>query len=234
MNKIKAILFDLDDTLLDDTKATLKYRRQFYDNHQGEIPFSFDAFYRIWEQQVIADLANLAKGASSILDSRRNRMRIVFGKTDMAKTEADGYIEEYLSLYKDSWEIYDDAIPSLTKLQDKYRLGIVTNGDKQQQFQKINKFNLQKYFEVIVSCEDAQATKPERRIFDYSSSRLGLGNFECLFIGDGYEKDAVGSRDAGMKSVWLKRDGKLSDKPLDRISIINSLFDIAKLLEMLK
>jgi putative hydrolase of the HAD superfamily len=230
MTDIKAVLFDLDDTLLDDAKATLAYRRQFYDNHRARIPFPFETFYRIWEEQVVSDLAGLARGESSLSGSRRNRMRIVFGNPDMTDVEADDYVGEYLHLYESSWELFADALTLLAQLQDAYLLGVVTNGDRHQQHQKILRFKLHRYLDAIVSCEDAGAPKPEIAIFNFAASRLELRNSECLFVGDGYERDVLGSRDAGMTPVWLKRSGAVPDKSAEGVLTIRSLAEVPGLL----
>jgi putative hydrolase of the HAD superfamily len=223
---IKALFFDLDDTLLDDTTATKSYRRQFYTNHSGDIPYTFEEFFRIWEDLVVSSLSKLARGVSSLVDLRRERMRIVFNTPTMPNAEADSYIAEYRDLYEKSWIVFDDTLPALDRLHRSFLLGIVTNGDREQQLKKVHKFNLQNYFKAIVSCEDAKATKPDRAIFDFASAQLGVLNSECVFIGDGYERDVCGSFGAGMKPVWLVRDGSAPSDRLPDIPIIRSLANI--------
>lgn len=230
MKNIKAILFDLDDTLMDDISATYTYRKAFHDNHRAEIPYSFDEFNHLWDKQVIQDLINLGKGTANLNESRLKRMRIVFDNPHLPVDYAVKLVAEYLDSYMKAWKLFDDAIPALEALSQRYILGMVTNGDNLQQRQKVDRFNLGPYFKTIVTCEEAGASKPEKQIFDFTLSKLDLRSHECLFVGDSYDRDVVGALNVGLHPVWLLRNGDTAGKALANIQIIQNLTELTSLL----
>ncbi len=63
-------------------------------------------------------------------------------------------------------------------------------------------------FPVRVYSSDVRYMKPHRRIFETALHRLGVRPDRAVYVGDRIDKDVKGSARAGMRSMWLARNGK--------------------------
>ncbi len=223
---IKAVFFDLDDTLLDDSKATVNYRMEFFNRHAKKIPYNFEAFNQIWENKVVTGLKELAKGNVTLKEIHYNKIISAFNDPSMGTGMLEFYINEYAQLYKNYWEIFNGSIEVLEYLNKKYILGVISNGDKKQQNEKISHFGLEKYFQTVISCEDAKFSKPEKGIFDFAANMLGLNNFNCVYIGDRFLQDVAGSKNAGMIPIWINRNNEPVPNGYESEIMIKELMEV--------
>ena len=112
--------------------------------------------------------------------------------------------DSYLTLYEESWSLYPDVRPCLDALAA-YPLGLITNGDSDQQRQKLEQTGIAGYFHSVVVSGDVGVAKPGRQIFERSAEELGLQPDKLLFIGDNPENDVRGALQAGWHAIWLNR-----------------------------
>ena len=82
-----------------------------------------------------------------------------------------------------------EIIGMLQTLRLQYLLGIITNGPSNAQWEKIDKLNLNKYFDCILVSSDLPWAKPNQNIFYAACSYLGVPPHECLMVGDKLETD---------------------------------------------
>lgn len=88
--------------------------------------------------------------------------------------------------------------------------GILTNGDGRQQRAKIDRHGLDELVDSVVVSNDIGARKPERAIFETARERLPAANY--VYVGDTYDEDIVGAREAGFQTVYvLGEDGDGSE-----------------------
>lgn len=115
-----------------------------------------------------------------------------------------------VSYYKDLWYrrfndfqvIMPEAYAVLAKLKEKYKIGIVSNGDGVTQRLKIEQLKLPRYFEVIELSGDLGVAKPDVRIYQAAATALHLPCQEIAFIGDTFDTDILGAWRAGMMPLW--------------------------------
>ncbi|MNC37312.1 Pyrimidine 5'-nucleotidase YjjG [compost metagenome] len=111
-----------------------------------------------------------------------------------------------------------------------YTLGLVTNGKKDIQYGKIDLLQLRSYFKAIVISGEAGISKPDPEIYRLALMRLGAAAEETLFIGDHPVNDIWGAVQAGMETIWLKRnhpwDEKLDAHPWKTIHELDELKSI--------
>lgn len=233
MIPIKVIMFDLDGTLLDDTRSTLQYRKQFYEHHSDKIPYTFQEYFNLWESRITSDLDAVSKKKISLHDVRRNRIRMLFNNPGLTDGEAELFVNEYISLYRSAWTVFDDAKPMLEVLSRHYPLAVVTNGDNDLQREKIAGCGLSAFFVKVITSEDAGVSKPDPQIFAFAAECMGVLPQECLFIGDSYAKDAVGALHAGMNPVWICRTGGIAECEVSSgMRYIHSLTEVQGLLSV--
>ena len=107
--------------------------------------------------------------------------------------------------------LYEDALPALKALSARYPLVSLSNGNAQ-----LDLVGLDGYFKAAVSAKEFGASKPAAGIFVAAANAVGVQPHEVLHIGDDAALDVVGALDANMQAVWLNREGKLwpyEDKP---------------------
>ncbi|MFH1651901.1 MAG: HAD family hydrolase [Chloroflexota bacterium] len=121
--------------------------------------------------------------------------------------------------------VFDDVAPALDDLKAKgFVLGLISNIDHDIT-PMLQELGLEAWLEIVVTSQDAGATKPDPQIFRVAAQRAGVKPGEAVFVGDQYQIDVIGARNAGMKGILLDRGdffGEITDAPR-----IHSLTQIA-------
>ena len=98
-------------------------------------------------------------------------------------------------------EFYDDVMPCLERLRRRYRLGAISNGNA-----SIEHVGLGHLIEHSVGASDVQLAKPDPGIFHHLAERFGAEPAQIAYVGDHPEYDVHGSREAGMRAIWINRE----------------------------
>lgn len=104
------------------------------------------------------------------------------------------------------------AEEALSRLRERFRLAIVTNGILDVQREKLDRTGMWDQFDVVVISGELGAGKPDPRIYVETLRQLGLLADECIMVGDNFRRDVVGAQDAGIRGVWIS-DGRPSPNP---------------------
>lgn len=184
----KAILFDLDGTLIDTAPDFIRIIRQMCAQHQYPCP-SDEAI----REQVSA-------GARAIV-------KLMFGESSYVDDDPVllAYRQEFLDLYEkdiciDSC-LFDGLDEFLTKLEGQnIAWGIVTNKPRYLAMNLLSQLNLDKRCAVLVCPEDVQNTKPDPEGLLLASQNLHVHPNNCLYIGD-HPRDIEAGKRAGMATV---------------------------------
>ena len=98
---------------------------------------------------------------------------------------------------------FRDVFPTLQALHPRYTLGVLSNGNTYPP-----DLGLDGLFEfTVVSQDHGGIEKPDPRIFEIALEKAGCSPEELIHVGDSLENDIVGAKKAGVKSVWLNRNG---------------------------
>lgn len=101
---------------------------------------------------------------------------------------------------------YPDAEPALRQVKGRYKLAIVSNGPTDLQLWKLEDSGLEVYFDVVVIAGQVGIAKPDTRIFEAVLEKLGLKAKQAVMVGNKLATDIGGAQQAGIKAVWLNRD----------------------------
>ncbi|MEH7109222.1 HAD family hydrolase [Bacillus sp. JJ1764] len=235
---IKAIFFDLDDTLLWDQKsvkeafvATCKVAEERYgiDPEQLEeaVREAARELYSSYETYSFTQMIgiNPFEGLwGNFLDEQddfRKMKEIVPGYRKDAWTNGlnalgvddpeFGYelAERFPQERRKKPFVYEESFKVLDALKGKYRLLLLTNGSPDLQNTKLTITpELVPYFDQIVISGDFGRGKPDPTIFEHALSQMGLQKDEVLMVGDNLMTDILGANRAGIKSVWINRHQK--------------------------
>ncbi len=204
---MKAILFDVDDTLYDQAQPTAEAYHLISQKpiDMGELllintKYSCVLFEKARRQE--APMKQL------YIERAKNNMS-EFGIT-ISDEEAELYQERYVQAQK---EIHvSETIKKLLDfcVEKEIFLGIITNGLSDHQREKIDTLKLDRWIkkEHMLVSSDVGVEKPDRRIFDWAKEHMGLEKVapeDILYIGDSFEKDVAGAKGAGWKAVWYNR-----------------------------
>jgi len=131
---------------------------------------------------------------------------------------------------KSTWSCFEFTHDTLSKLKEEgYTLGLLSNWDHTAR--KVLKENeLEQYFDHIVISSEIDIEKPDIRIFEHAIKICGKGAERCLYIGDNFYDDVIGSSRVGMNSVLINRFGTFGIEEIEHfiISGINELPDLLK------
>jgi putative hydrolase of the HAD superfamily len=233
---IRAILFDLDNTLLLEDEATeralrqtsaLAGRRAHADPatiaaaakeaarvlFEASPAFAYaDAMGIWWGEALWGDFIGEAGGLAPLRAFVPGFRRAVWNRALSAVSVDDAQLVDELasafgSLRRRITLIDPDASAVLDDLGRDHRLALVTNGAPDVQREKLGGTTLAAHFEAIVISAELGVGKPDPRIFGAALDALGVASAEAAMIGDSLERDVAGARHAGVRSVWLDRAG---------------------------
>ncbi|WP_163581885.1 HAD family hydrolase [Gracilibacillus saliphilus] len=220
------IFFDIDATLLDHDKAERLAAIDFYKKNSDELASSEKDFVDLWFALSKKYFEKFLSGEVTFQEQRRMRIKDLFGH-HLNDQQADNIFNYYVVLYKRNWSAFEDVIPCLKSLKQKgIRLGIISNGDYQQQIEKLENLAIKHYFEHIITSSEIGVAKPNSIIFKKACLLANAQVHKSYYVGDRFETDAIGSKQAGMIGVWLNR---ISHKTTSSVKVIHSLVELTKI-----
>ena len=191
---IRAVLFDLDDTLIDRRLALDAYTPRFMTAFSDRLDTDDPA-------QVMAELGRADRNGYNP-ERAEDIVHLAIWRSAPTAAEVALHWSEHFPACAVRRQ---GARETIAKLRDaKFRLGVVSNGGAAEQRTKLAVTSLQSAFDVIVISDEVGVKKPDPRIFALASASLGVGPEECLFVGDNPIKDVRAARDFGMSAAWFR------------------------------
>ena len=125
--------------------------------------------------------------------------------------ESDTFVisayDAYMAARFDKLQFFPESIVVLTELKELgYKLVLITNGNTRPE-----RVGLANYFDGSVVAFDCGHRKPSPLIYRHAVNLMAIDATEWLHIGDDYLEDVEAAREAGMRSVWLQRNGTTGD-----------------------
>ncbi|MDG6914112.1 MAG: HAD-IA family hydrolase [Nitrososphaerota archaeon] len=122
-------------------------------------------------------------------------------------------------------ELYPDAEPTLRRLSDTgFKLALVSNAPPDVA-ETVSDLGLGRYFSVVVISGIAGVSKPNPDIFRIALRATGTQPGEAIHVGDLYEADVEGARNAGVTGILIDRDGNYGEVDCPRITGLEGVFD---------
>jgi len=191
---LKAILFDLDNTLIDFMyfkKETAKAAAKAM--VQKGLPATESKIYkRIFE---IYDEYGIEYQKTFYQVIKPYNLEV--GRAERIQQAA---IVAYLKRKFEVLRTYPSVKPILKKLKKKYTLAIVTDAPRNKAWQRLVICGMDDIFEVVVTTDDAGQKKPHRAPFEMALKKLKIKPSEALFVGDNVDRDMLGAKALGMKT----------------------------------
>lgn len=222
-----AVLFSLDDTLVDDHNAVSHGLRALMERLGHP---NFSAARVLWDVQGLLSTGAYLAGRIPQAEKRRQLVRALAtqaGHPHISDQHCDELYQRYLDAHRSAWRAFDDVAPALAQLaQHNVRLGVITNGEQARQHDKLAALNLARHFGVVVCADTAGTSKPDPRIFLMACQQLGVAPHQTWYVGDQVYPDALGAVNAGLYPVLCDRHRLL---PATDLPTVHSLTELAAL-----
>lgn len=193
---IKAVLFDLDGTLLDRDESLKRFINNQYERLNkcvGHIPkdkyctrfIELDKRGYVWKDKVYQQLTK---------------------EFTISEMTWEDLLQDYIQEFKFHCVPFNNLIQMLEDLKSRnVLLGMITNGYGQFQMDTIKALGIENYFDVILVSEWEGIKKPDPEIFQRALEKLNVSPEKSIFVGDHPENDVKAAQNSGMKGIW-KRD----------------------------
>ncbi|MCH7488862.1 MAG: HAD family hydrolase, partial [Chloroflexi bacterium] len=216
----RAILIDLDDTLLDDTSYVNVCWADACAVAEARLPGVDIKRLRVTIDKLSSWFwSDPKRHRTGRLDLRRITRAIleqVFAKLGINDRDlAHEVAEKYRDLRQARSTLFPGAMDALDRLRaEGVRLGMMTNGAAAVQRAKIERFGLAPYFDHIVIEGEFGAGKPDRRVYDTLLSALDVTPGDAWAIGDHLEFDVFAPMQLGLHGIWVDvRNAGLDGRP---------------------
>ena len=200
---IKAVLFDLDDTLWPIVPVIRHAEQTLHDWLQQHVP-------EVAEQWSIESLrerrmAMLAENPNYQIDLYALRHAGLTEAFIASDANAD-MVDHAMAVFahaRNAVTLFDDVVPGLTRIGRKHRLGSISNG-----FADLQAIGLASHFQASLAAHSFGSAKPDPAIFHAACAALDVDPEHAVYVGDDLQLDVVASQDAGMRAVWINRFGR--------------------------
>ncbi len=175
LHNIKWIFFDMGSTLIDETKA-MEHR-----------------------------IREVIEGTDVTYGQFLERM-LMFAKQNKP---ADLETIKFFGLTKTPWHkedecLFPETIECLRRIHEYYKIGIIANQSLGSE-ERLKRFGILQYIDVLVSSAEEGVEKPDKRIFEIALERAGCNAAEAVMVGDRLDNDIVPANRLGMYTVWIRQ-----------------------------
>ncbi|BCB04043.1 HAD family hydrolase [Bacillus sp. KH172YL63] len=203
MSKVKAVLFDLDDTLLDRNAAVdalfLLVLERCYGDVDDNVKSDMLRAFKLYDKK------SFGQGDKTpVLES-------FFADFPTGKRLPTHAIQDFWNEhFPTCFSIKEELFNLLHTMKQQVKIGIVTNGTSLRQNEKITNTHLDRHFDTIIISEEVGSSKPDKTIFEIALAKLGVQPEEVLFVGDHLILDIYGSQSLDMMGIWYN-PGKIEN-----------------------
>lgn len=203
MKEVQALLFDLDNTIMDRDFTFRSFIMRFVDDFLGHV-----------QPKALGDIVEdiIKRDADGYRDKDgffEELSEVLPWKHPVSAAQIRAY---YDANYMSNGAPMKHALEMLDYCRERgYAMGLLTNGKTQIQYTKIDLLGIRDYFKAIVISGEVGISKPDPDIYRLALQRLGTTAEHTLFIGDHPVNDILGAGKAGMRAVWLRRNHKWDD-----------------------
>ena len=198
---VQAVLFDLDDTLIDFQYSCRQRPARGPGAAAGAGDGPLEELELVHDEQLHANYRRTLDGSLSDDEARLERMRGICRRYGV---QADGTtIAEVAAAYAREKQSNPRLVPGvrelLEALRGRVKIGVVTNGPSARQRNKLESFGIRtEDLDGLAISEDVGAAKPDPAIFRHALAGLGVAPKRVTMVGDSWENDVLGALGSGM------------------------------------
>lgn len=144
-------------------------------------------------------------GREHLVEARREVANLLLNEFDISnKAWGDLLGDTYTKLQDDMISLLPGVREALIKLRQKgVRMAVITNGKAKTQREKLDRFDIKKFFEEIFIDTEIGISKPDVGIYQFAMNKMNVKPDECVMVGDNLNWDIYGAQQAGIYAVWI-------------------------------
>ncbi|HEU4652579.1 MAG TPA: HAD family hydrolase [Steroidobacteraceae bacterium] len=200
MPHIRALCFDLDNTLWDVWPVIRRAEQRMYD-------FLAECYPRVVARVTLEAMREARERVAERFPQmqhdftflRKQALRDHALHCGYEETLVEEAFDEFIRA-RNEVELYPDVLPGLERLRRRFRLFTASNGNAD-----LNRIGLAHFFERTVNAREVGALKPAPAMFHRAIEGTDLAPGEVAYIGDDPALDVEGARRAGMRAIWVDR-----------------------------
>ncbi|MAG15904.1 hypothetical protein CMO88_02485 [Candidatus Woesearchaeota archaeon] len=220
---IKAVLFDLDNTLID----FMRIKKTSVD---AALNAMLNAGLEMSKEEASEKLYGLYRKIG--LEHQKifqKFLKKVMGRIDY-KILATGIVA-YRKAQVEVLKPYSKVLPTLKKLKKKeLKLAIISDAPRLKAWIRLVEMELQNFFDVIITYDDTKKYKPHKAPFIAVLKQLNVAPENCLMVGDRPERDIHGAKSLGMTTAFAKY-GATKDVVSDADYELKSIGELVEIIE---
>ncbi len=213
MNLPRALLVDLDDTILDahrnPDEAWIGVCREFAGRLGAESPEALHGAILESRDWIWGDPERSRRARLNMTGTRREIVRRALRGLDLPySAEAEAMADRFTVLRHEAIRLFPGATDTLRRLKDSgVRLALLSNGDGPTQRGKIERFALEGFFDHIQIEGEFGVGKPDERAFRSALAALDAEPGDAWMVGDNLEADILGAQQVGVHAIWVDPNG---------------------------
>jgi putative hydrolase of the HAD superfamily len=199
MRRLRAVLFDLDDTLTDRSLSIERLASRFWERYGSDLG----------DCEVGDVIRAIHGGDGGGYASREDLGAHLRSVLPWRKSPGAAEIVNFWRGNFPRCNVERAGVtPTLHALrQQGLKLGVISNGSTDSQSTKLEVMGIRSLFSVVLISEEVGIKKPDARIFRLGLEKLGVDAAEAIFIGDNPAFDVAGPMAVGIRAVWLNLRG---------------------------
>jgi putative hydrolase of the HAD superfamily len=232
--RYSGVIFDLDDTIWDfqaNAVSAIKYLHQDFEKRY-KLGTTYEKFYHRYEEinKMLWEEYERGERESQTISFTRFKLLAQSYEQEMSEYESRGIADMYLDRLYQGKKLMPYAREILEYLSKKYKLGLLTNGFAKG-LSRLENCDIKKYLSYAISSQMYGEPKPNVGIFHHVADKLDISYDKCIFVGDNYNIDIVGAKNAGFDTVFYNVHGyTLSKDEIAADHIIDSLEELKNIL----
>ena len=216
MKGTEAVLFDLDDTLIDFQYSRRHGLRAVQELLPALAAVSLEELELVHDEELHANYLRTLGGNLSDDAARIERIGGIcrrYGLQPDIGTIAQAAVA-YAHEQQSNMRLVPGVPTLLDALRGRVKVGVVTNGPSAQQRAKLDQFDINPNdLDALAISEEVGTRKPDPTIFRYALANLGVPPERVTMLGDSWENDILGALESGLAAVWLNRYGRTCPEP---------------------
>lgn len=216
---IRAVLFDLDGTLLDRARTAAHFLR----DQVERLPLLREVPASAWVSRAI----ELDLGGYAPRDGLFGALEAEFG---LPSGSRDTLLADFRSRFPEVCFPFPRIAETMELLRSRgVSIGMITNGSSVTQRRKIERMGIESEFDVILVSEEEGVSKPSPVIFLRAVEALGAAASNAVYVGDNPDADIVGAHGAGLRAIWRRNTDWPA--PAETDAVIDDLGEIPPIVE---
>ncbi|OYT35396.1 MAG: hypothetical protein B6U87_00260 [Candidatus Aenigmarchaeota archaeon ex4484_52] len=223
---IKAVVFDLDNTLID----FMKFKNACIEESADAM---IDAGINLKKEILIKKIHKLYNEKTY---EYRNIFSDIINQNTSEKERRDKILANAIIAYRRVKNAYLETYPGtrsvlLYLIKKNIKLAIVSDAPRMRAYIRLCSAKLQDFFDVVVTFDDTKKTKPSPEPFLYAIKKLNLKPNQCIYVGDNQIKDIVGAKKLGFITIFAKYGTKELTKTKHYDYEISNISELRKIID---